>query len=87
MTNSIYPRQNRQPRKANATFSLGLDYQTFVVGASLVVHACFEWLSRPPQNILHAIVTDPSYGVKEYDFDQIEKPVEMRALPSIGGFA
>jgi site-specific DNA-methyltransferase (adenine-specific) len=22
---------------------------------------------------LHAIVTDPPYGVKEYDFDQLEK--------------
>ena len=25
------------------------------------------------ENSIHAIVTDPPYGVKEYDFDQIEK--------------
>jgi site-specific DNA-methyltransferase (adenine-specific) len=30
-------------------------------------------MGRIPQNSLHAIVTDPPYGVKEYDFDQIEK--------------
>lgn len=26
-----------------------------------------------PENSIHAIVTDPPYGVKEYDFDQLEK--------------
>jgi site-specific DNA-methyltransferase (adenine-specific) len=30
-------------------------------------------MSRVPENCLHAIVTDPPYGVKEYNFDQIEK--------------
>jgi len=41
---------------------------------SRVLHAdCFEWLSRVPENSIHAIVTDPPYGVKEYEFDQIEK--------------
>ena len=53
---------------------LKLDYQTHEVGQSLIIHAdCFEWLSRIPENSLHAIVTDPPYGVKEYDFDQLEK--------------
>lgn len=51
-----------------------LDYRAEPIGRSLLVHAdCFEWLSRLPKNSLHAIVTDPPYGVKEYDFDQIEK--------------
>ena len=54
--------------------SLALDYNYFTVGKSLAIHAdCFEWLGRIPENSLHAIVTDPPYGVKEYDFDQIEK--------------
>jgi site-specific DNA-methyltransferase (adenine-specific) len=54
---------------------LALDYSSESVGRrSLVVHAdCLEWLGRVPENCLHAIVTDPPYGVKEYDFDQIEK--------------
>jgi site-specific DNA-methyltransferase (adenine-specific) len=51
-----------------------LDYNFFTVGKSCIVHAdCFEWLGRIPENSLHAIVTDPPFGVKEYDFDQIEK--------------
>jgi len=53
---------------------LTLDYTSHVVGRSSILHAdCFEWLGRIPENSLHAIVTDPPYGVKEYDFDQIEK--------------
>ena len=43
-------------------------------GASLTIHAdCLEWLGSIPENSLHAIITDPPYGVKEYHFDQIEK--------------
>jgi site-specific DNA-methyltransferase (adenine-specific) len=54
--------------------SLEFDYDSEEVGDSLIVHAdCFEWLGRVPENSLHAIVTDPPYGVKEYDFDQLEK--------------
>ena len=49
-------------------------YQWRQHGGSLTVHAdCFEWLGNIPANSLHAIITDPPYGVKEYDFDQIEK--------------
>jgi len=50
------------------------DYQSHKFNTSLIVHAdCFEWMGRIPQNSVHAIVTDPPYGVKEYNFDQIEK--------------
>ena len=53
---------------------LALDYKQFRVGRSLILHAdCFEWLGRTPENSIHAIVTDPPYGVKEYDFEQLEK--------------
>src|SRR5215213_6719773 len=53
---------------------LCLDYRSEVIGCSRLLHAdAFEWLSRIPENSLHAIVTDPPYGVKEYDLDQIEK--------------
>lgn len=38
------------------------------------IHAdCFEWLSTISEFSIHSIVTDPPYGVKEYNFDQIEK--------------
>ncbi len=44
------------------------------IGQSQIVHAdCFEWLGRIPPSSLHAIVTDPPYGVKEYNFDQLDK--------------
>jgi site-specific DNA-methyltransferase (adenine-specific) len=53
---------------------LALDYRTETIGQSCILHAdCFEWLTRIPENSIHAIVTDPPYGVKEYEFDQIEK--------------
>lgn len=51
-----------------------LDYQNQEFKTSLAIHAdCFEWMGRIPKHSIHAIVTDPPYGVKEYDFDQIEK--------------
>ena len=66
--------------------SLAFDYATTVVGRSTLVHAdCFEWLSRVPENSLHAVVTDPPYGVKEYEFDQLEKRANVPTGAS-GGF-
>lgn len=53
---------------------LGLDYTHETIGHSLIVHAdSLEWLARLPENSIHGIVTDPPYGVKEYEFDQLEK--------------
>lgn len=50
------------------------DYPSVVIGNSRVVHAdCFEWLERLPENSIHAVVTDPPYGVKEYEAEQLEK--------------
>lgn len=51
-----------------------LDYQFHLFNSSTIIHAdCFEWMGRIPKHSFHAIVTDPPYGVKEYDFDQMEK--------------
>ncbi|MEA5623862.1 DNA-methyltransferase [Nostoc sp. UHCC 0251] len=50
------------------------EYQAENIGKSIILHAdCFEWLSRIPENSIHAVVTDPPYGVKEYGFDQLLK--------------
>jgi site-specific DNA-methyltransferase (adenine-specific) len=57
-------------------FPEGFDlvYPTTRLGESLLVNAnCFEWMERIPGRSIHAIVTDPPYGVKEFDFDQLEK--------------
>jgi len=51
-----------------------LDYKSDIVGRSLIIKAdCFEWLKRIPENAIHAVVTDPPYGVKEYEIEQIKK--------------
>lgn len=50
------------------------DYKSKIIGNSVIIQAdCFDWLSKIPENSLHAIVTDPPYGVKEYEPDQLEK--------------
>jgi site-specific DNA-methyltransferase (adenine-specific) len=54
--------------------SLSFDYPAQIMGKSLIIHAnCFDWMDRLPDNSLHGIVTDPPYGVKEYELDQLEK--------------
>lgn len=54
--------------------SFALDYQHAIIGKSLTVHAdCFEWMRRIPESSIHGIVTDPPYGLKEYNLDQLKK--------------
>lgn len=56
------------------TTPFALDYTTQAFTQGRIIHAdCFEWLSRIPEDSLHAIVTDPPYGVKEYDYNELEK--------------
>jgi site-specific DNA-methyltransferase (adenine-specific) len=56
------------------TNPLAFDYDCERAGQSLIIRAdCFEWLSRVAENSIHAVVTDPPYGVKEYDLDQLHK--------------
>lgn len=44
------------------------------IGKSLIVHAdCLDWLRRAPESSIHAVVTDPPYGVKEYEAEQLAK--------------
>jgi site-specific DNA-methyltransferase (adenine-specific) len=57
---------------SNLNWVFNYDFQN--IGNSLILHAdCFEWLGKLPENSVHGIVTDPPYGVKEYDFDQLQK--------------
>lgn len=54
--------------------TFALDYRAHGIGRSLLIHAdCLEWFARIPENSIHAIVTDPPYGLREYDSDQLEK--------------
>ena len=44
------------------------------LGRATLVHAdAIAWLGAQPDDSLHAVVTDPPYGVKEYDPDQLTK--------------
>ncbi len=42
-------------------------------GVQLVHDDCLHWLAGQVENSIHAIVTDPPYGVKEYEPDQLAK--------------
>lgn len=58
----------------NMVTAYSLDYRYHEFNTSLAIHAdCFEWMGHVPKASVHAIVTDPPYGVKEYDLDQLEK--------------
>lgn len=62
------------PLETTMTTQLTLDYRSEQISQSQIVLAdCIEWLKRIPENSIHAIVTDPPYGVKEYEAEQIEK--------------
>lgn len=53
-------------------FTANYQYEKF--NNSVMIHAdCFDWLKNIPANSIHAVVTDPPYGVKEYELDQISK--------------
>ncbi|MGH9351964.1 MAG: DNA-methyltransferase [Terriglobia bacterium] len=50
------------------------DFRHSKVGGSLILNAdCFEWMARANESSIHAIVTDPPYGVKEYELGQLAK--------------
>lgn len=52
--------------------AFGQGFVSHVVGRSLLVNAdSMQWLARVAENSLHAIVTDPPYGIKEYESDQL----------------
>ena len=58
----------------NDPVMLAFDYPSQTIGRSLILQAdCFEWLSKMPENSIHAVVTDPPYGVKEFDAHELEK--------------
>ena len=53
-------------------FSTG--FESYTLEKALVINAdCFEWMKLIPESSIHAIVTDPPYGVKEYEPEQLEK--------------
>jgi site-specific DNA-methyltransferase (adenine-specific) len=61
-------------RDTESFTDLSYGYPSIPIGRSLIVRAdCLTWLAAAPENSIHAIVTDPPYGVKEYETDQLDK--------------
>ena len=72
VSSDLHRQRSLQPA-ALARYNEGMNEQVKIGRATLVHADCFEWLAGLPANTLHAVVTDPPYGVKEYDADQLEK--------------
>ncbi len=53
-------------------FALGYKFHSFT-NSIVILADCFEWMAKAPEESIHAIVTDPPYGVKEYEPAQLEK--------------
>jgi site-specific DNA-methyltransferase (adenine-specific) len=52
----------------------GATFREFRHGKTILYQTdCFEWLRARAQNSLHAVVTDPPYGLFEYSREQQEK--------------
>ncbi len=48
--------------------------EPFAVGKSVIFHDdCFDWLEKQGDNSIHAVVTDPPYGLHEYSPEQQTK--------------
>lgn len=48
--------------------------RNYVFGRATVVHAdCIEWLRQQHEKSIHAVVTDPPYGLFEYSAEQQRK--------------
>ncbi|MBL8154908.1 MAG: site-specific DNA-methyltransferase [Anaerolineae bacterium] len=53
---------------------LAFDYMSERIETVRLVQAdCFEWMTRVPDDTFHGVITDPPYGVKEYEHEQIKK--------------
>lgn len=71
--------------------SFAAGFRAVPVGHSLLVNAdCFDWLASVRHNSIHAIVTDPPYGVKEYESAELAKRAKgvggiWRIPPSFDG--
>lgn len=49
-------------------------FESVAVGRSSIIHAdCLDWLRSMSENSIHAIVTDPPYGHREYEASEIAK--------------
>jgi DNA modification methylase len=67
-------RRNGHPLQRGLFEPVSQPCESFSFGGSKVYHTdCFRWLDQQPSNSIHAVVTDPPYGLFEYSAEQQEK--------------
>lgn len=68
---------NREPRvsrEARAAAAAHADFETFQYRKQrMFLGDCIQWLSVAPRNSIHAVVTDPPYGLIEFAPEQQKK--------------
>jgi DNA modification methylase len=77
----LRPKRAHYILREQATFKYSADNEqeigkvpTFQFGnATLIQDDCFHWLRDQAPNSIHAVVTDPPYGLVEYSYDQQKK--------------
>jgi site-specific DNA-methyltransferase (adenine-specific) len=70
---SILPISRLRMQQA-ASHPIAKNFPFANAGKSIVIQAdCLDWMASTEENSIHAIVTDPPYGVKEYEHGQIER--------------
>ncbi|MGO8990600.1 MAG: DNA-methyltransferase [bacterium] len=79
-TPALFVREDRGIYRVRSEYSGGMQReiprlsnwaQPFTIGSATLFHAdCFDWIEKQKDNSIHAIVTDPPYGLHEYAPDQ-----------------
>ena len=71
----VYALRSDSLADAQAALPLDRTWQAPVsIGQATLYHAdCFDWLGQQDDNSIHAVVTDPPYGVHEYTQEQQAK--------------
>jgi DNA modification methylase len=44
-----------------------------VMGYQIMAGDCFRWLAEQPPNSIHAVITDPPFGLLEYTTKELTK--------------
>ncbi len=79
-TPALFVRENRGVYRVRPEYVRGVQRgfsqlenweEPVTIGSATLFHAdCFDWLEKQEDNSIHAVVTDPPYGLYEYDPDQ-----------------
>lgn len=63
-----------QPPETRVERTASTDWREFGTARGRMVNAdCMDWLERQPRQSIHAVVTDPPYGLVEYTVEQQNK--------------